>query len=473
MSISAAFNVSRSGLRATEERATMVAGNIANASTPGYARRDAAQTSGTPAGQGSTVEVRIARQVDDRLAAMTRRAGAEAAGATVTGEVLNGYLGTLGNPGDEISPAARVAEFQTSLDLLVNAPNSAGVQRGVLLNAESLVKSLNTASQSLTTATADAAEEFGRTVGTVNAALSGIAQLNDQLQLEVPGTQGEADLRDRIGRALDDLSRQMQFDTRWESDGTLTLHTTGGAELVRGSEAAAITFDPQTGTLQTGNIDITPGVPGARGFSEGRLAELSTLLSDTLPQMGQQLDELARVLVQSFEAADASIGPGQAGLFTDAGAAFDPAQAVGLAGRISINDAVRPEAGGGLWRLRDGMGAATPGDAGATAQIGAFIDALSAPQGFAPGAGLGTNRTIGDYAATLVGAHQNIRVSAEARAEGGAVKLATFEDSRAGIEGVNIDTELQKLLEIEQAYGANSQVLTSLTSMIDTLLDAV
>ena len=53
------------------------------------------------------------------------------------------------------------------------------------------------------------------------------------------------------------------------------------------------------------------------------------------------------------------------------------------------------------------------------------------------------------------------------------MKLATFEDSRAGIEGVNIDTELQKLLEIEQAYGANSQVLTSLTAMIDTLLDAV
>ena len=49
----------------------------------------------------------------------------------------------------------------------------------------------------------------------------------------------------------------------------------------------------------------------------------------------------------------------------------------------------------------------------------------------------------------------------------------TFEDNRSSIEGVNVDTELQKLLEIEQAYGANSQVLTSLSDMLDTLLASV
>ena len=473
MSISAAFNVTRSGLRATEERAGMVAGNIANASTPGYARRDASQTSGTPAGQGSTVEVRIARQVDDRLAAMSRNAGAEAAGAQVTGEILGGYLATLGDPGDEISPAARLAEFQTGLDLLANAPGDSGVQRGVLQSADTLAKSLNVASNTLNGARVDASTELARSISDVNTALSGIADLNGQLQREVPGSAGEADLRDRMARALDTLGKQMQFQTRWESNGTLTLHTSGGAELVRGLDAEQLTYDNQTGRMFAGDTDITPGGTGARGFDEGRLAGLSRLVSDTLPQMSLQLDELARGLVQSLEAADASLVPGQAGLFTDGGAAFDPAAGEGLAGRIALNDAARPEAGGALWRLRDGLGATTPGNAGATAQIGAFIGALSGSQGFAAAAGLGTGQTLGDFAATLVSAHHNTRVSADDRADSGAIKLATFEDTRAGIEGVNVDTELQKLLEIEQAYGANSQVLTSLTSMIDTLLGAV
>ena len=70
--------------------------------------------------------------------------------------------------------------------------------------------------------------------------------------------------------------------------------------------------------------------------------------------------------------------------------------------------------------------------------------------------------------------HQNVlRVGADAQAETARVRLVTFEDNRSSIEGVNVDTELQKLLEIEQAYGANSQVLSSLSDMLDTLLASV
>jgi flagellar hook-associated protein 1 FlgK len=37
---------------------------------------------------------------------------------------------------------------------------------------------------------------------------------------------------------------------------------------------------------------------------------------------------------------------------------------------------------------------------------------------------------------------------------------------------VNIDDELQRLVEIEQAFAANSQVIRSLSEMLDTLLAA-
>ena len=87
--------------------------------------------------------------------------------------------------------------------------------------------------------------------------------------------------------------------------------------------------------------------------------------------------------------------------------------------------------------------------------------------------GLSTTARLGDFAADMV-SHQNVlRVGADAQAETARVRLVTFEDNRSSIEGVNVDTELQKLLEIEQAYGANSQVLSSLSDMLDTLLASV
>tara|TARA_R110002049_G_scaffold29972_2_gene101948 strand:+ start:39069 stop:40484 length:1416 start_codon:yes stop_codon:yes gene_type:complete len=471
MSISSAYNIARSGLRATEARADMVAGNIANARTPGYARREEVQIS-TGAGQGSAVELRMSRQIDERIAGMTRGAGAAMGGASVAGEILRGYLSTLGAPGDEVSPAARMADFQAGLDLLANNPSDPSVQNDVLARADGLVRSLNAASSELGRSRVQAADSFERSVGEVNNALSGIAALNEQLRGTSVGLQNGT-LMDEMNRKLDALGTQMEFQARWEADGTLTLHSLGGTELVSGDDAARLTADRQTGGLFADGVDITPNRTGSRGFSSGRLAGLSEMLSTVIPQMNLQLDELARGMIEGFEAADTSLAPGDAGLFTDGGAAFDPAQVGGLAGRLAVNDNLRPEKGGALWRLRDGMATPTPGEPGATAQINAFIRVFDDARPVDAGAGLGSSARLGDFAAGLVGHQHNVRVTADARAEAAGIRLASFEESRSSIEGVNIDIELQKLLEIEQAYGANSQVLSSLSTMIDTLLNAV
>ena len=472
MSISSAYNIARSGLRVTEGRADLVAGNIANAQTPGYARRDGVQTS-AGSGQGDAVDLRAMRQVNDRLAGMTRTARAEQGAAAVPADVLNGYLLTLGEPGDEASPAARLANFQAGLDLLGNNPGDVNAQGDALARAEGFVNSLTTASRTLEQSRAQAAESFDRSLGEINTALSNVAALNAQLRQAGDSPRDTGGLMDQMSRTLDALGSQMDFKTRWEADGSLTLHTTGGTELVSGADAVRLTGDNRTGGIFAEGNDVTPDRPGGRGISSGRLAGLSEMLSTVLPQMRLQLDELARGMIQGFEAADLSLAPGDPGLFTDAGAAFDPARLDGLAGRLAINDRVRPDSGGALWRLRDGMSATAPGEAGTTMQVNAFIKVFDDARGIDPRTGLGATARLGDFAASLVGHQQNVRVSADARADSASVRLATFEDNRSAVEGVNIDTELQKLLEIEQAYGANSQVLSSLSSMIDTLLSSV
>ena len=471
MSISSAFSIARSGLSTTEGRANLVAGNIANAQTEGYVRREAAQVSTN--GQSGTVELRIARQVDERLAGMSRNASAELGQASATSEILGSYLITLGEPGDEVSTAARLAEFQAGLDLLANNPSDPAAQNDLLSRSENLVHSINKAAIELEASRGQAGDSLVSSVAEVNAALSDIAALNERLALAGTDPTGTSGLMDEMNRRLDALGTQMDFQGRWEADGTLTLHTTGGTELVHGEAAVKLSANRDTGRLMAGDVDITPNSPTARGSDSGRLAGLSGLIANDLPQMKLQLDELARGLVQSFEASDASVGAGQPGLFTDAGGAFDPAQLDGLAGRLSINNSVQPDKGGALWRLRDGVGATTPGEPGDTTQLNAFVDVLETGMTFDAATGLSANARLGDFAADLVSQQNVLRVSADAQAETARVRLITFEDNRSSIEGVNVDTELQKLLEIEQAYGANSQVLSSLSDMLDTLLASV
>ena len=106
---------------------------------------------------------------------------------------------------------------------------------------------------------------------------------------------------------------------------------------------------------------------GSGGFFEGgRLSALFETRDVTVPSHNAQLDGLARDVIERFETAavDPTLLPGDAGLFTDAGANFLVANELGLAGRISVNANADPNQGGASWRLRDGMNAAVQGDVG-------------------------------------------------------------------------------------------------------------
>ena len=309
-------------------------------------------------------------------------------------------------------------------------------------------------------------------VGELNQTVSGIADLNAKIMSVEPGTQQYAMLKDEMSVLLDGLASLADTRVLFDSAGRASVYTAGGTSLVEGDFHRSVSFDPSTGALLADGIDITPGRIGSRGFSEGSVAGNITLFNETLPRMQLQLDELARGLIVGFEAADASLTPGQAGLFTDAGVSFDPLALSGLASRIAVNDAVRPAAGGDLWRIRDGVAAVTEGPPGDSAQVISFVRMLESAQAFDGSAGLGVSNTLAGFAEALVSDQQNVRVKAEELSESFAASAGALALTRSSVSGVDIDDELQQLIQIEQSYAANSQVLKVLTEMLDTLLSA-
>lgn len=469
MSLTSAISAARSGLQYSSRWAQTTSTNVANANNESYARRN---VSIVTANLGEPRVSETWRAVDASMDRMYRTEVARSArhGAVAAG--LEVYSSVLGNPGAPDGILTRLTSLQSSLSLLSISPSDPALQQTTVFDAQQLAASLNRANGAVGDIRLQAHAGIQADIETINGKLSQLAELNRRIGLEPEESDFRLSLLDQSRQVMDQLAPLMDFAVQTDQHGRVKLFTASGAPLLDGKDVYALSFDASSGSILAGDIDVTPGQVGVRGLNEGSLAGRLELFNDVVPRMESQLDEVAAAVIRGFEDADASLLPGDAGLFTDGGSPIGATFAPGLAGRIAVNAAVQPDLGGGFWRMRDGMGAAVPGAAGDSTQINAFVDMLDSATSFDPAAGLADTETIGGYVALMISAQQNRRAEAENARDGHSAGADTIQAARLGFSGVNIDDELQQLMLIEQAYGANSRVLTTVSEMIDTLLAA-
>ncbi|HAR83013.1 MULTISPECIES: flagellar hook-associated protein FlgK [Sulfitobacter] len=472
MSLSGALNSATAGLHTTQGQSRIAADNVSNAMTPGYVRREAVLVTAS-GGQGGAVISEVRREVDATLQRMSRLENSRMTQYQSIQEGLTTYTAYLGQPGDGTSPADRFNDFQNSLTTLVNMPSSNGAQTSVALAAEDLVRSVKGAATTLSTTLNDVNMEIRYEVADLNTALYQLRDLNASGSGFTPGSLEAAQFDEKVDTILDQISGIVDTRIHRSSNGSISLYTVSGAALLEGRVVQDVTFNPSDGTLMAGNQDITPFKDGVRGIQHGSLAGLSELKRETIPQFSQQLDEYARGLIQTFEGADASLAPGEAGLFTDNGIAFDPANITGLASRLQINSKISSTGEAEVWRIRDGLGATSPGAGSETVQINAFLAGLDTAMNASTGTGIPAEVTLRDFSAEMITSQAATRARAENDFNAAASAAEVVMSARRNSEGVNIDDEMQQLLLIEQSYAANSRVLTAVSEMIDTLIAAV
>ncbi|WP_340263216.1 flagellar hook-associated protein FlgK [Sulfitobacter pontiacus] len=472
MSLSGALNSATAGLHTTQGQSRIAADNVSNAMTPGYVRREAVLVTAS-GGQGGAVISEVRREVDATLQRMSRLENSRMTQYQSIQEGLTTYTAYLGQPGDGTSPADRFNDFQNSLTTLVNMPSSNGAQTSVALAAEDLVRSVKGAATTLSTTLNDVNMEIRYEVADLNTALYQLRDLNASGSGFTPGSLEAAQFDEKVDTILDQISGIVDTRIHRSSNGSISLYTVSGAALLEGRVVQDVTFNPSDGTLMAGNQDITPFKDGVRGIQHGSLAGLSELKRETIPQFSQQLDEYARGLIQTFEGADASLAPGEAGLFTDNGIAFDPANITGLASRLQINSKISSIGEAEVWRIRDGVGATSPGAGSETVQINAFLAGLDTAMNAATGTGIPAEVILRDFSAEMITSQAATRARAENDFNAAASAAEVVMSARRNSEGVNIDDEMQQLLLIEQSYAANSRVLTAVSEMIDTLIAAV
>jgi flagellar hook-associated protein 1 FlgK len=483
MSISSALGNALSGLTVSSRSADVVSSNIANAMTEGYGVRslDIGSRIGARDGSGAQV-LGVLRDRDPVLTGQRRGADATLAWANTEADHLRALETLIGLPDDAASLSARLAEFEARLIDAANGPHDE-IRLGAAVEvADALARTFGTISDGIQASRERADAAIGEAVTEINQSLAGIAELNARIRA-IPDRSGDlSSLLDAQTRLVDQLARHIPLQTRRDAAGALQVFSTGG-EILVDRKAVVLEFrtTPAIDTTMVFGNSILSGIridgrEIAFGTSTAPLggAGLAALFAqrDTwAPEAQARLDGVARDLVERFETPglDPTLLPTDAGLFTDAGARSDPGSEQGLSARITVNAAVRPEDGGAVWRLRDGLGATVEGATGNPTNLLAQIDALSVARVTASGSFTATARTMSDLVSDHVSIVGLARQGAEDReANSAAVQSALRQQELS--RGVDTDAEMQNLIRIEQMYAANARVVQAAEAMLDELM---
>ena len=483
MSIGGTLASALSGLTATSRAAELVSSNIANATTPGYGRRELITTSRVVGHTGQGVQVLGVSRASNLPLLGDRRLAQSAAGDADTRAAFYRRLETtLGTPDQAFSINGRVAAFDSALTEAISHPESEPRLTSVLTTARALASQLTAASKDVQAARTAANSEIANQVTALNSALDKANKLNVQIRKFSGLGQDTSALVDQRQQVIDSIAKIIPIREIQQNDGAISLYSPTGAVLLDNAPAVfgfAATTAISPGMVNGGALSglTLNGSPietsgDSSMITGGALAANFAIRDDLGVKAQAQLDAVARDLVERFQASgvDASRAPGDPGLFTDIGASLDPLNEVGLSQRLRINAAVDPDKGGALWRLRDGLGAATPGAAGNSALLTTLRTALTAQRDPASGGFMAGQRSLSSLAGDLLSSAAASRLTAEGDAAYTKTKLDAFTAMEAE-NGVDTDQEMQSLLQIEQAYAANAKVIKAVDQMIQTLLE--
>ncbi len=477
MSISSALSNAMSGLTVNGRMAEVTSSNLANVLTDGYGRRSVELTSSQLGGVG--VES-INRFVDAGLLADRRLTDAALEGQDRNTSMLVRLEQSLGDPEDAASIGARLAVFENALISASSDPASDVRLSNVVSRLNDVTITLQDNTRTVQSLRQEADAAIARDIEVLNASLLQVEAMNeDILRLKATGNDTSA-LIDARQTAVDKIAGILPIRETQRENGTITLMTTSGTTLLDGQtvqfgfeRTPTITADMTLAsgalgaiTLDGVALDPTTGIGRLDG---GSLGASFAMRDGTLVEVQAGLDGIAVDLVARFEdpTTDPTLTAGDLGLLTDEGGVLDLADTVGLAGRIGINAAVDPNAGGDVTLLRDGLNAAVQGPVGDSTQLNRWIAALDVARADLPGS---VSQGASGRAASFTSQIGATRLAAEEQLSFTSARWDTLREAELA-NGVDTDLELQMLLLVEQAYAANARVIQTVDSMMQSLME--
>ncbi len=348
MSISQALSAALSGIDATQQSLSVIAGNIANANTPGYVDETVNQAEAVTTGQvGTSVDVvGVNRNLDTLLQSQVWTETSGGSYADTTSQLYQQLQQIYGTPGSATSFDAIYNNFTSALQTLSTSPGSYSAQAGVLSAAQSVAQNLNSMTASIQQLRSQAEQGISSDVQTANNALQQIAQINQQLEAAAPDGSTAA-LEDQRDQAITQLSQLMNIRVVQNSGNQISVFSGTGTQLVAGAQASKLSFN-DVGTLSpTSQWSANPGqdtagtitltAPGGtttdliatNAISSGEIGAYLQMRDTILPQAQTQLDEMANQMSQALS--------NQTTSGTAAGSGSQTGYSIGIGGVLAGN----------------------------------------------------------------------------------------------------------------------------------------
>jgi flagellar hook-associated protein 1 FlgK len=442
---------SANAMRAFERGVTVVQSNVANASTPGYAKQiqtfhaNAFQLDqGLPGGvtAGEVLSTRNAYAEDNVRRQMSAWGYADQKRASLS-QI---------EPAFDIQPGAGVpgaltALFQSFSQLAVS-PNNTAARRVVLDRAQELAVAFQRNATELGRAMAATDREINAQVEKINHLIDRLAQFNIERRSSFE-TAKDAGLDAELHASLEELSEFANLTILHQDDGTVSVLLGGQTPIVIGERGFKISADISSGSAKIRNAqgdDITAQI------TSGRLGALLELRNTRLPAYTADLNQLAQSVANRVNTIlagglDLNGNPPTQNLFS-----YNAA--LGAAATLQVNNLTPSELAAAL--------PTAPGGNGNALQLAALA---SSPEisGF----------TFVEFYGNLAGRVGADLASARSNTDTNASLLSQARTLRAQASHVELDEEAAQLIQFQRSYQAVAKLVTVLNDMTDTLVGLI
>lgn len=459
--LSSVLNTARDALAASSFGLSVTGQNIANASTPGYVRREALlQTKALGSQTFGTVDVLGLRRATDMFSSRRLYESVGLGSAASEHQKQLGMVESLFNDFQGAGLADSIDQLFGSFSSLAANPSEPASRIGVLDRAAAFASRANDTANALGTQEQELLVQARETVAAANERAKDLARVESQIAISRAGGGDAADLLEEREHLLRDLGEMIDIRVIENGDGGIVVQA-AGSTLVEGSRANSLSVDLDAdgkirlwGTTAGGNAtEIT------RYLNGGKLAGIKETRDVDIFNVKTKLDELVFGVASAVNAQHAQgYGlDGQTGrdIFDLPPSAADAARAI----RISADVVDQPDA------------VAAAGSAGSLP--GGSDNAIELVRlGSAPILNGNTQSPGTAYGAIVADIGLRSR-RAQDTAEHREAVHAQIETLFQQQSGVSLDEEMVQLTKFQRAFEASSKVLTVVDQLLAELMQAI
>jgi flagellar hook-associated protein 1 FlgK len=292
------FGISVSALQAFQSAINVVGNNIANASTPGYAKESISLTAAAPQGIGTVaigdgvvvngVSRSFNQATANQLNSSQSSLGQLNAMQTYTSQIDN-LLGTTAG-----GLSTSVQNFYSAWSDVANSPVSAATRQALIGKAQSVAASFQSNSSQLDALNSDINARITADVQQINSLGASISTLNKQIIISTAQSgQAPNELISQRDQLVSNLSSLTSISTTLDTNGALNVFVGNGQPLVLQGNTTQLTTVPNPFdatqlevSSSTSNGNIISGVMTS-GDLGGLLAARSQVVNPAKNQLGQ------------------------------------------------------------------------------------------------------------------------------------------------------------------------------------------